>query len=75
MVIPAKYTNAGPFADGLAPVQMLSGKWGFIDAKNTMVLNPQWDQAAAFSYGLSQVWIGNGFGYISKDGKYVWEIK
>jgi hypothetical protein len=75
MVIPATYTNAGPFAEGLAPVQMLTGKWGFIDAKNTMVLSPQWDQAASFSYGLSQVWSGDKFGYIGKDGKYVWEIK
>jgi len=75
MVIPAKYTNAGPFAEGLAPVQLLSGKWGFIDAKNTMALAPQWDQAAAFSYGLSQVWTGDKFGYIGKDGKYVWDIK
>ena len=40
MAIPAQYTNAQPFANGLAPVQMLNGKWGFVDAKNTMVIKP-----------------------------------
>jgi hypothetical protein len=73
MVIPAQYTNGLPFADGLAPVQVLSGKWGFVDTKNTMVLSPQWDQAASFYFGLSQVWLGDKIGYISKDGKYVWD--
>ena len=75
MVIPAKYTNALPFGSGLAPVQELSGKWGFVDAKGTMVISPQWDQAGSFAYGLSQVWTGGKFGYIGTDGKYVWEIK
>jgi hypothetical protein len=75
MAIPAEYGNALPFADGLAPVQALSGKWGFVDAKNIMVIPPEWDQAGSFTYGLSQVWSGNKFGYIGKDGKYVWPIQ
>jgi hypothetical protein len=40
-----------------------------------MAISPQWDQAASFAYGLSQVWIADKFGYIGTDGKYVWEIK
>jgi hypothetical protein len=75
LVIPARFTNALLFSEGLGPVQMLDGKWGFLDAKNNMVIAPQWEQAASFSYGLSQVWTGGKFGYIGKDGKYVWEPK
>jgi len=40
-----------------------------------MVINPQWDQAGTFIYGLSQVWQGDKFGYIGTDGKYVWPIQ
>jgi hypothetical protein len=39
-------------------------QWGFIE--------PQFDEPASFSKGLTWVKIGDKWGYIDKTGKYVW---
>ena len=41
------------------------GKYGFIDKTGKYVINPQFDDAEAFSEGLARVWIGDW-----KTGKY-----
>ena len=75
IAIPAKYIRALPFSDGVAAIQMMDGKWGYIDPKGGVKLVPKWDQAASFINGLAQVWVGKTLGYIDHSGKYVWEPK
>jgi len=57
------------YSEGLAAVQ-ISGKWGYIERSGQFVINPQFDDAFPFSYGLALV--RSGPKYIDKTGKYVW---
>lgn len=73
-IIPARFTYARNFSDGLAAVQTAaSAKWGYIDQRGKFVIPPQFRQAFDFSEGLAAVAVephGN-IGYIDKTGKTV----
>jgi hypothetical protein len=56
-------------------VQVMGGKWGYINTKGSMVINPKFDTAGPFSNGVAQVFVGDAMGYINPAGKYVWEPK
>ncbi len=47
------------------------GKWGFIDAKEKFIMEPQFEAAQSFSEGLAAVRSNNKWGYIDKNGKTV----
>ncbi|MGE5458827.1 MAG: WG repeat-containing protein, partial [Methanobacterium sp.] len=71
-----QFRRALEFREGLAAVMMVdSGKWGFIDTKGKMVIQPQYTDVGGFSEGLSWVRIGeygnSSCGYIDKTGKLV----
>jgi len=36
------------------------------------VINPQFDEARAFSLGLAPVAVGEAWGYIDKTGRFIW---
>ena len=55
---------------GLRPVKV-EGKYGYIDKKGNIVINPQFDNAHYFRKGLAAVMIGDKWGFIDKTGKYV----
>ncbi|MBI1929008.1 WG repeat-containing protein [Candidatus Poribacteria bacterium] len=38
-----------------------------------MVIKPQFDDAGFFDEGVARVKTGNRYGYIDKNGKYVWK--
>ena len=59
------------FDTDLLPVK--SGeKWGYIDHKGKYVINPQFDEAELFRYGLARVRSIDGqVGFINKKGNYV----
>ena len=44
------------------------GKLGYIDRKNNLVIDYQYDCATSFSEGLASVTIGEKSGYIDPDG-------
>lgn len=79
MVIPAKFTNAGLFKEGLAPVEnaSLGGpiSWGYINTKGSYVIKPQFYKAEPFSDGMGKVtkYINGDywFGYVDNKGKLV----
>jgi len=48
------------------------GRWGFIDKSGKIVINPQFDEAMAFTDGLARVKVGHKTGYINASGKYIW---
>ena len=66
-----QFDRAGEFSEGLAPVGF-GGRYGYIDRRGRIAINPQFDQAGDFAHGLAPVWLGNRQGYIDKNGKYVW---
>ncbi|SFI77353.1 WG containing repeat-containing protein [Paenibacillus sp. UNC496MF] len=77
LVIPAIYEETTPFSEGLAAVSVAEGKWAFIDAKGKLVIKPQpFQYVEPFHGGLSMVYPledDDAYGYIDKQGKYVWK--
>lgn len=63
------------FKEGLASYSVVSDdgvRWGFIDKKGTVKINPQFNYVKNFSDGLCAVANKDGkWGYINKDGKMV----
>jgi len=51
----------------LFPIQQ-NGKWGFIDAKGRVVVEPKFDQALAFSSGMGAIRVGKQWGYVDGSG-------
>lgn len=47
------------------------GKYGYINKRGEMVINPQFDDAGHFSEGLAGVEVDGKWGYINKSGDYV----
>ena len=50
------------------PVQV-NGKYGYIDSKGKVTVNPQFDAAEPFSDGYAPVKVADRWGYIDKSGK------
>ena len=75
LVIGHQFSDAQPFSDGLAPVEV-NDKWGYIDKAGTMIIQPQYDYAYGFVNGLAQVLIDDDhFGLIDEKGTYIWKPK
>ncbi|MGO3109663.1 MAG: WG repeat-containing protein [Sphingobacterium sp.] len=64
------YCDAMSFSEGLAAVKK-GDKWGFIEAKNNVVIGFQYDGARSFSDGQSIVRQGDFYGVINKQGEFV----
>jgi hypothetical protein len=76
MVIGPLFSDAEPFAEGLAAVE-LDYSWGYIDATGEVVIEPQFEWAERFSKGLARVGVQgsrlDSFGaYINTAGEYLW---
>lgn len=52
----------------LHPV-LLNGKWGYINTSGNMVIEPDFDEARAFSDGFAAVRQGTNWGYVSENTK------
>lgn len=55
----------------LFPFRDKSGKWGFIDSKINVILQPHWDKVSSFREGLAPVKIDGKWGYIDIQGKII----
>lgn len=51
------------------------GKWGFADTKGKVVVEPLYDQAKSFSYGLAAVCKDGLWGFIDKEGNTAIEFQ
>ena len=51
----------------------IGDKYGYINPKGEIVINPQFDEAGSFSEGLADVKIGGKEGYINPKGEIVIE--
>ena len=68
--------GVGCFKEGLAPFYVLNdkneAKWGFVDKKGNVAINPQFTYVRSFCNGLAAVANDKEkFGFIDKDGLYV----
>jgi WG containing repeat len=54
----------------LIPVE-IGNKWGYIDFKGNLVIEPRFERADHFAEGLARVLAGNAFGFIDEKGKFV----
>ncbi|MEH1839084.1 MAG: WG repeat-containing protein [Nostoc sp.] len=66
------WSFVGGFKDGLAPV-IVKRKWGFINTKGEIAIEPKFDGVRSFSDGLAFVKVGADYealvGYIDHSGK------
>lgn len=58
------------FSDGLSMISK-NGKFGYVDTKGQIVIEPQFEEASSFSDGLACIKSGVRYGYINKEGKIV----
>jgi hypothetical protein len=79
-VIEPQYVAAGPFSEGLAPVQLEDGGLvGYIDEAGETVIEPLFESAGSFGQGLAPVVTIDGGGYIDETGElvlgpYEWQV-
>src|SRR5918911_929471 len=64
---------AGPFAEGLAPVQTVARplRYGFVDHAGRVAIKPQFDAVRGFAEGLAVALVGRQYGFIDKRGQWV----
>lgn len=74
VVIQTKYYLANNFKEGLcAVVENRNSKWGFIDKQGGVIINPRFDEVSeGFRNGLCWVKENHQWGYINRNGEYVW---
>lgn len=68
--IPAIYCSVSGFSEGLAAVRK-DGLWGYIDAENNVVVDFQFDYARSFKQDRAVVKVGEFYGVINREGKFV----
>ncbi len=64
------FDNAYPFMGTEPAAICINNKWGFVDAKGEIVIEPQYSDAKSFSNGLAAVATNGMWGYISSNGEY-----
>src|SRR5687767_12537187 len=56
------------YSEGFAAVKQ-NGKWGFIDAKGTLVVRVKYDKVDDFSGGLANVWYADELHVVDGNGR------
>jgi hypothetical protein len=69
-VVTGGYQQAKDFSEGLAAVAV-GEKWGYIDKKGQVIIEPKFDEAEPFSDGLAKVKMGELFGYVDRGGAFL----
>jgi len=62
------------FYEGLSNFK-INGKWGFVDKKGNIVIEPKFEYASQFTNGLAYAEINEKSGFINKNGTFVIEPK
>jgi hypothetical protein len=69
-----KYDGANGLTEGLASVQM-SGKWGFIDINENVVIPFMYDDVEPFINGSAEVILDGGWYLIDKENHDAWDMQ
>jgi hypothetical protein len=73
VAVEPRFHAAKKFSLGLAPVKVPEEGWGFVNAEGEVVIEPVYESAEPFDHGLAAVQVGNRYGYIEPQGRWVWE--
>lgn len=65
-----KYQNVRSYSEGLAPVQVSNGKWGFINEQQQWVIQPKFEDAKEFQNGKAAAKLNGKWGFINKRGEW-----
>jgi hypothetical protein len=69
----AEYSeNVGVLSEGLAPLEK-GDKYGYVDERNNVVIEPKYDRALPFLEGKARVEIDGRYAFIDKKGNYLFE--
>jgi hypothetical protein len=69
-LIPPRFEVATPFSEGLAAV-LVSGGFGYIDARGEIVIPPRFEFAGPFRLGLAEVRVDGKAGVIDRVGQMI----
>ena len=72
MATTQKFDNWGRFSEGLCKV-LIGKKWGFIDKKGLVAINPLYDNVSNFHDGVAIVVVDDKYGLIDHKGNVVVE--
>jgi hypothetical protein len=72
VVLPPIFQDVEHFSEGLCAAK-LNGQWGFIDHSGVFVISPQFRWVVNFVGGYARVICFQGAGYVSSDGRFLWE--
>lgn len=70
IVIPAKFSEAEKFSEGLSAVS-IKGKWRYIDIRGCYLFKGLFDDAWSFNEGVARVRLNDKWGYVDKKGNFV----
>lgn len=65
------FEDAVPFVSEEPAAVKMGGRWGFVNLDGEIAVEPQFDEAGSFSYGLAPVRQGADWGYINETGTLV----
>ena len=51
--------------------EVIGGKWGFVDARGNIIVEPKYDEIGCFYYGLARVAYNGKFGFINMTGDII----
>jgi hypothetical protein len=69
LTIPAKFTEARDFYEGLAAVK-LGSKWGFIDEGGIFSVYPKFEDVVDFDGGFAGAKVKGSWGFIDRTGEF-----
>jgi WG containing repeat len=69
-IIPARFERGMAFSEGLAAVS-LDGRFGYVDERGEIAIEPRFDRAGPFRQGLAEVIIADKAGVINQKGEIV----
>ena len=77
-VIPAQYSDARQFKNGLAAVRDTTERWGFIDTSGTLIIDHQYYKVGDFNqrgytWAVESKDSTGTEGFINQKGEWVWE--
>jgi WG containing repeat len=69
-IIPARFERGTAFSEGLAAVSV-AGRFGYIDERGEIAIEPRFDRAGPFRQGLAEVIVVDKAGVINRKGEFV----
>jgi len=68
IVMQPKYGTVGGYGEGLFPVRLAAGKWGYINMQNQIVIPAKYEWASTCHGGLCNITLGGKEGFIDLQG-------